>query len=69
MKKDDEIYNKIKQSVEEKIMALEHENFQLKSELTSANAKLSVYERIVSISNSKMSLGFEPPISKEGGND
>ena len=50
-------------------MALEHENFQLKSELTTANAKLSVYERIASISNSKTSLGFGPPISKEGGND
>ena len=54
-------YDKIESIVMEKVIALETENAQLRNELTLANAKLEVYDRLVTISNSKMSLGFEPP--------
>ena len=54
-------YDKIESIVMEKVIALETENAQLRNELTLANAKLEVYDRLVTISNSKMLLGFEPP--------
>lgn len=60
-------YDKIKQIVMEKVFSLEAENAQLKSELSYVKAKLEVYEKITSISDSKMSLGFGLPINKEGG--
>ena len=56
-----EIYEKLEDIVKNKVMVLEDENFQLKQDLAIANAKLEVYERIASISNSKTSLGFGPP--------
>lgn len=60
-------YDKIEQIVMEKVFSLEAENAQLKSELSYVKAKLEVYEKITSISDSKMSLGFGTFINKEGG--
>lgn len=65
--KRENVYNKIEQIVMDKIFTLEAENSQLKSELAYVKAKLEVYERIASISDSKISLGFGPPTDKEGG--
>ncbi len=61
-------YSKLESMVMERIFTLEAENSQLKSELALAQAKLSVYERIASISDDKKTLGFGPPIRQEGGN-
>lgn len=58
-------YDRIEQMVVEKVITLENENAQLKSELAYANAKLSVYERIATVSDTKTQLGFGPPIEKE----
>ena len=58
-------YARIEKMVVEKVITLEDENAQLRSELAYANAKLSVYERISTISNNKVQLGFGPPIEKE----
>ena len=69
IKKKDDAYTKIERMVIEKIVTLETENAQLKSELAYANAKLEVYERIASISNQKTTLGFGPPLREEGGNN
>ena len=63
--KKEDIYNKIEQIVMDKVFMLENENSQLKTELAYAKAKLEVYERIASVSDSKISLGFGPPIEKE----
>ena len=60
-------YSKIENIIIEKVFTLESENAQLRIELAHTKAKLEVYERIANISNSKVSLGFGPPISKEGG--
>ena len=62
-------YEKIENIVIERVFSLENENAQLRQELTTARAKLSVYERIATITNSKSTLGFGPPITQEGGND
>lgn len=69
IEKKDDAYTKIERMVIEKIVTLETENAQLKSELAYANAKLEVYERIASISNQKTTLGFGPPLREEGGNN
>lgn len=58
-------YAKIEQIVMRRLYELENENTQLKSELSTAKAKLEVYERLANISDSKISLGFGPPINKE----
>lgn len=58
-------YARIEKMVVEKVIALEDENAQLRSELAYANAKLSVYERIATISNNKGQLGFGPPIEEK----
>lgn len=60
-------YDKIEQIVMERVFSLEAENTQLKSELSYVKAKLEVYEKITSISDSKISLGFGTFINKEGG--
>ena len=62
-------YDKIESIVMERVITLENENAQLKNELALAKAKLDVYERIASISNAKTSLGFGPPIERNGGNE
>lgn len=62
-----EAYNKIEQIVMEKLITLESENAQLRSDLAYANAKLSVYERLATVSNTKVQLGFGPPTEKDGG--
>lgn len=59
-------YEKLETIVMERVITLESENLQLKSELALAQAKLSVYERIASISDDKKTLGFGPPMTKEG---
>lgn len=64
-----EAYNKMEQIIMEKVIVLENENAQLKNELAYANAKLSVYERIATVSNTKTQLGFGPPIIREGENE
>lgn len=66
--KSNNAYAKIENLVMEKVFVLEAENAQLRTDLAMANAKLEIYERIASVSNSKVQLGFGPPISKEGGN-
>lgn len=65
--KKEDIYNKIEQIIMDRVFTLESENSQLKTELAYTKAKLEVYERIASVSNSKISLGFGPPTNKEGG--
>lgn len=62
-------YEKLENIVMERVFSLENENAQLRQELSTARAKLSVYERIATITNSKSTLGFGPPITQEGGND
>ena len=59
-------YDRIEQMVVEKVITLENENAQLRSELAYANAKLSVYERIATVSDTKTQLGFGPPIERDG---
>lgn len=55
-------YNKLESIVINRVMQLENENTQLKNDLALAKAKLSVYERIASISDNKIALGFGPPL-------
>ncbi len=62
-------YEKLENIVMERVFSLENENAQLRQELSTARAKLSVYERIATITNSKSTLGFGPPITQEGGNN
>ena len=62
-------YNKIEDLVRERIFTLEMENSQLKQQLALSNAKLEIYERVAAVSNRETSIGFGPPISREGGND
>lgn len=65
--KKEDVYNKIENIILDKVFMLESENSQLKTELAYTKAKLEVYERIASVSDSKMSLGFGPPTNREGG--
>ncbi|MDE6946258.1 MAG: hypothetical protein K2P14_03625 [Anaeroplasmataceae bacterium] len=58
-------YTKIENIVLEKVFTLEAENSQLRSELVLAKAKLEVYERIATVTGTKSSLGFGPPIERE----
>jgi hypothetical protein len=58
-------YAKIEALVMEKVFILEAENAQLKNDLAMAQAKLEIYERIASVSDSKVQLGFGPPINKD----
>ena len=67
--KNSNAYNRIENIIIEKVVTLENENAQLKEELALVKAKLEVYERIANISDSKITLGFGPPIIREGGND
>lgn len=60
-----EVYDKIEDIVRNRLMALESENAQLRHELTIAQAKLDVYDRIASVSDSQKTIGFGPPI-REG---
>lgn len=53
-------YDKIEQLVREKIYNLETENADLKQQLALAQAKLEIYERIDSITNRDISIGFGP---------
>lgn len=60
-------YSKIEGIIMEKVFVLEAENAQLRTELAAAKAKLSVYERLATVSDSRVSLGFGPPVNNEGG--
>ena len=62
-------YEKIENIIMERVFSLENENAQLRQELATARAKLSVYERLATITNSKTTLGFGPPITQEGGDN
>ena len=62
-------YEKLENIVMERVFSLENENAQLRQELTTAKAKLSVYERIATITGTKNTLGFGPPITQEGGDN
>ena len=57
------VYEKIENIIMEKVFSLESENSQLKQEVAHAKAKLEVYERLASISDTKTQLGFGPPLS------
>lgn len=61
----DKAYSKIESIVMERVFSLENENAQLRNDLAIAQAKLDVYERLASISDSKTQLGFGPPINRE----
>ena len=63
--KEPQPYEKIENIVMGRMYELENENAQLKQELITAKAKLEVYERLATISNTKTQLGFGPPIVKE----
>ena len=65
--KKENAYEKIENIVLDRVFLLENENAQLRQELASAKAKLSVYERLATITNAKTTLGFGPPITQEGG--
>lgn len=67
--KKENAYEKLENIVMERVFSLENENAQLRQELSTARAKLSVYERIATITNSKNTLGFGPPITQEGGDN
>ena len=60
-----DVYAKIESLVMERIFGLESENAQLKNDLAIAQAKLEIYERIASVSDSKVQLGFGPPMNKD----
>ena len=60
----DKAYNKIESIVMERVFSLENENAQLRNDLTIAQAKLEVYERLANISGDKTQLGFGPPINR-----
>ena len=62
---EDNAYSKIESIVMGKMYELENENTQLKQELTIAQAKLEVYERLANVSGTSTQLGFGPPINKE----
>lgn len=55
-------YNKIEEIVMNRVFALEAENNELKKELALATAKLEVYDRIASVTDSKKTIGFGPPM-------
>lgn len=65
----DSAYAKIESLVMEKVFVLEAENAQLRTDLAIANAKLEIYERIASVSDSKVQLGFGPPVSSMKGDN
>ena len=58
-------YNKIEEIVMNRVFALEAENNELKKELALATAKLEVYDRIASVTDSKKTIGFGPPMRGE----
>lgn len=62
---EDNAYSKIESIVMGKVYELENENAQLRQDLTIAQAKLEVYERLANVSGTNTQLGFGPPINKE----
>lgn len=60
-------YNeKIENIIMERVYKLEEENEKLRFQLTAIQAKLEVYERIANLTDKDRSIGFGPPIIKEG---
>ena len=60
-------YNeKIENIIMERVYKLEEENEKLRFQLTAIQGKLEVYERIANLTDKDRSIGFEPPIIKEG---
>ena len=62
----DKAYQKLEEITMNRVFVLEEENSRLKRELALAQAKLEVYDRIASVSDSQKTIGFGPPI-REGG--
>lgn len=63
----DKAYQKLEEIIMNRVFALEEENSQLKRDLALAQAKLEVYDRIASVSDSQKTIGFGPPM--RGGNE
>ena len=61
----DKAYSKIESIVMERIFSLENENAQLRNDLAVAQAKLEVYDRIASVSDSQKTIGFGLPMKGE----
>lgn len=59
-------YDKIEEIVMARVFTLEEENARLKTELALAQAKLEVYDRLASVSDSEKTIGFGRPINAEG---
>lgn len=59
-------YDKIETIITERVFELEEENRKLQFQLAVAQAKLEVYERIANLTDKDRSIGFGPPITKEG---
>lgn len=59
-------YDKIEEIVMARVFTLEEENARLKTELALAQAKLEVYDRLASVSDSEKTIGFGRPINSEG---
>ena len=55
-------YAKIEEIINNRVFVLEAENAELKKELALATAKLEVYDRIASVTDSKKTIGFGPPM-------
>lgn len=63
----DKAYQKIEEIIINRVVTLEEENSQLKHELALAQAKLEIYDRMASVSDSRKTIGFGPPM--RGGNE
>lgn len=61
----EDAYDRLESIIMGKVFSLEAENVSLQNELSIAKAKLEIYERLASISNEKVQLGFGPPIIKD----
>ena len=62
----DKAYSKIEEIVMARVLALEAENAQLRTDLALAQAKLEVYDRLASVSDSEKTIGFGRPVNVEG---
>ena len=61
----DKAYQKLEEIIMNRVFVLEKENSRLKRELALAQAKLEVYDRIASVSDSQKTIGFGPPMKGE----
>ena len=61
----DKAYQKLEEIIMNRVFVLEKENSRLKHELALAQAKLEVYDRIASVSDSQKTIGFGLPMKGE----